>query len=81
MYIEDAVYVPPAPHLLDDLLSNLIDFITSPPPNMPELVLCAVAHYQFESIHPFEDGNGRIGRLLILLILAKRGTLSKPLLF
>ena len=79
--IQDAVYVPPAEHLLDDLLSNLIKFISSPPPNMPVLVLCAVAHYQFESIHPFGYGNGRIGRLLVPLILAKRRTLSKPLLF
>lgn len=79
--IQDAVYVPPADHLLDNLLSNLIQFISSPPPNMPVLVHCAVAHYQFESIHPFRDGNGRIGRLLVPLILAKRHTLSKPLLF
>ena len=79
--IQDAVYVPPAKHLLDDLLSNLVRFISSPPPNMPVLVLCAAAHYQFESIHPFRDGNGRIGRLLVPLILAKRRTLSKPLLF
>lgn len=79
--IQDAVYVPPAEHLLDDLLSNLIGFISSPPPNMPVLVRCAVAHYQFESIHPFRDGNGRIGRLLVPLILAKWRTLSKPLLF
>ena len=79
--IQDAVYVPPAEHLLSDLLLNLIQFISSPPPNMPVLVLCAVAHYQFESIHPFGDGNGRLGRLLVPLILAKRRTLSKPLLF
>ena len=79
--IQDAVYVPPADHLLDNLLSNLIQFISSPPPNMPVLVHCAVAHYQFESIHPFRDGNGRIGRLLVPLILAKQHTLSKPLLF
>lgn len=79
--IQDAVYVPPAEHLLDGLLSNLFKFISNPPPNMPVLVLCAVAHYQFESIHPFRDGNGRIGRLLVPLILAKQRTLSKPLLF
>ena len=79
--IRDAVYVPPAVHLLDDLLSNLIQFISSPPPNMPVLVICAVAHYQFESIHPFGDGNGRIGRLLVPLILARQRTLSRPLLF
>lgn len=79
--IRNAVYVPPAEHFLDDMLSNLIQFVSSPPPNMPVLVLCAVAHYQFESIHPFRDGNGRIGRLLVPLILAERRTLSKPLLF
>ena len=79
--IRDAVYVPPAEHLPDDLLSNLIQFVSSPPPNMPVLVLCAVAHYQFESIHPFGDGNGRIGRLLVPLILANQRTLSRPLLF
>lgn len=79
--IQNAVYVPPAEHLLDDMLANLIQFVSNPPPNMPVLVLCAVAHYQFESIHPFRDGNGRIGRLLVPLILAERRTLSKPLLF
>ena len=78
--IRDAAYVPPAEHLLDGLLSNLVRFILSPPPNMPVLVLCAVAHYQFESIHPFRDGNGRIGRLLVPLILARQRTLSRPLL-
>ena len=45
------------------------------------LVLCAVAHYQFESIRPFRDGDGRIGRLLVPLILVRRRTLSRPLLF
>lgn len=79
--IQDAVYVPPAVHLLDGLLSNLVRFVSEPPPNMPVLVLCAVAHYQFESIHPFRDGNGRIGRLLVPLILAKKRALSRPLLF
>ena len=79
--IRDAVYVPPAEHFLDDLLLNLVEFMLKPPPNMPVLVQCAVAHYQFESIHPFGDGNGRIGRILVPLILAKRRTLSRPLLF
>ena len=48
---------------------------------IPVLVRCALAHYQFESIRPFEDGNGRVGRLLILLILASSGALSRPLLY
>ena len=79
--IENASYVPPAVHRLDDLLENLARFVTDPPRNIPVLVRCALAHYQFESIHPFEDGNGRIGRLLILLILASSGALSMPLLY
>lgn len=79
--IEDASYVPPAVHRLDDLLENLVRFITDPPKNIPVLVRCALTHYQFESIHPFEDGNGRVGRLLILLILASSGALSMPLLY
>ena len=79
--IEDASYVPPAVHRLDDLLENLARFVTDPPRNIPVLVRCALAHYQFESIHPFEDGNGRIGRLLILLILTSSGALSMPLLY
>lgn len=79
--IEDALYVPPAAHLLDGLLADLITFIENPPPEMPVLVICALAHYQFESIHPFEDGNGRVGRLLIPLILASSRTLDRPLLY
>ena len=79
--IENAVYVPPAAHLLDDLLKDLMEFLEEPPKGIPILVQCALAHYQFESIHPFEDGNGRVGRLLILLMLASSGALSKPLLY
>ena len=79
--IKDAKYVPPAPHLLDDLLSDIMQFVTNPPPKMPVLVQCALAHYQFELIHPFVDGNGRVGRLLVPLILADRRALGKPLLY
>ena len=79
--IQDAVYIPPAAHLLDGLLSEMLQFLKRPPANMPVLVLCALVHYQFESIHPFEDGNGRIGRLMIPLILAKKGMLRIPLLY
>lgn len=78
--IEDAIYVPPAVHLLDDLLTDLVRFVNSLPSEMPILVKCALAHYQFEAIHPFGDGNGRVGRLLILLILINSGALSKPIL-
>ena len=79
--IENASYVPPAVHNLDDLLTNLMQFVKGPSQEIPVLVRCALAHYQFESIHPFEDGNGRVGRLLILLILASSGALGRPLLY
>ena len=79
--IRDATYVPPAADLLDNLLSDLVQFIMDKSQDIPILVRCALVHYQFESIHPFGDGNGRIGRLLILLILANRDILSKPLLY
>jgi Fic family protein len=79
--IEDAVYVPPAPEMLDGVLTDFESFIQSPPFGIPVLIQCALIHYQFESIHPFADGNGRIGRLLIPLILAERKLLSRPLLY
>ena len=79
--IENASYVPPAVHLLDGLLENLEKFVAEPPIDMPVLIRCALAHYQFEAIHPFEDGNGRVGRLMIPLILASSGVLGRPLLY
>ena len=79
--IENASYVPPAVHLLDDLLEDLEKFVVEPPVDIPVLVRCALAHYQFEAIHPFEDGNGRVGRLMIPLILASSGVLGRPLLY
>lgn len=79
--IEDAVYVPPAPKYLSNALSLLEDFIKEPPDEIPLLVQCAMIHYQFEAIHPFIDGNGRIGRLLLTLLLCERGALSQPLLY
>lgn len=79
--IEDATYVPPAPEYLNNLLTNLERFIASPPGRISVLVQCAMVHYMFEAIHPFSDGNGRIGRLLILLILAQRKVLDLPLLY
>ncbi|MCE2498439.1 MAG: Fic family protein [Nitrosopumilaceae archaeon] len=79
--IRNELYVPPATHRLDGLLANFEKFIVDPPERMPILIRCAVAHYQFEAIHPFGDGNGRVGRLLIPMILASSGALSKPLLY
>lgn len=78
--IEDSTYVPPAPEEMIACLSEFEDYLLSPP-NLPELIQIALMHYQFEAIHPFEDGNGRIGRLLITLRLIERGKLPVPLLY
>lgn len=75
------VYVPPPPESLARLLQNLEDFCHSEHDDIPVLIQCAMVHYQFEAIHPFGDGNGRIGRLLILLLLCQRGVLTAPLLY
>jgi len=79
--IEDARYVPPPVEFAQDLLADLEQFIQKPPGVIPVLVQCAIVHYQFEAIHPFGDGNGRIGRLIIPLLLAQRKLLNQPLLY
>lgn len=78
--IESASYVPPPVAFLDELMENLFEFIAAPIEYDP-LVACGLAHYQFEAIHPFEDGNGRIGRLLIILLLIKYGLLDNPFIY
>lgn len=79
--IQDATYVPPPPENLEKLLGNFAEFLSNPPNDMPVLVQCAVMHYQFEAVHPFADGNGRIGRLLITLLLCQKKVLPQPLLY
>ena len=79
--IKDATYVPPTPEKVPDLMDNLLDFMNGPSRRFTPLLQCAIVHYQFEAIHPYEDGNGRIGRLLIPLMLADRRLLSAPLLY
>ena len=74
-----ALYVPPPPSELNSLLLSLERFLGETA--LPALVQIALAHYQFEAIHPFLDGNGRVGRLLITLFLVKRGVLPTPLLY
>jgi Fic family protein len=77
---DTAAYVPPLPELIPDLLTDWEQFVNEPV-KLPILVRAALMHYQFETIHPFLDGNGRIGRLLIVLQLIIEGRLSAPLLY
>lgn len=76
---QTADYVPPPPARLSDLLEGFERFLHDT--TLPPLVQIGLAHYQFEAIHPFLDGNGRIGRLLITLFLVKRDILPTPLLY
>ncbi len=76
----DATYVPPPVPEMQRCFSDLERYIHSDPQE-PALIQCALVHYQFEAIHPFIDGNGRIGRLLITLMLLERELLSQPLLY
>jgi len=75
------VYTPPPPEKLSVLLDSLQTFIQTTHDEIPVLVQCAMIHYQFEAIHPFLDGNGRIGRLILPLILYEKGLLPRPLLY
>ena len=79
--ITNASYVPPIPEKVPELMANLIDFMDNPSHRFIPLFQCAIVHYQFEAIHPYEDGNGRIGRLLLPLMLANKKLLDVPLLY
>jgi Fic family protein len=76
----DARFVPPQHTALDGLLRDFEEFLNAPG-ELPVVVQLALAHYQFEAIQPFMDGNGRVGRLLITLMLCARGVLPQPLLY
>jgi Fic family protein len=78
--LEHASFVPPPPHEMLEALGNLERFLHQPGP-LPPLVHAGVAHAQFETIHPFLDGNGRVGRLLITFLLVHRGVIGRPLLY
>ena len=78
--IETATFVPPPPDEISGLLTDLERFVHEEP-KLPPLVQAALVHYQFETIHPFLDGNGRLGRLLIVFFLVVRDRLPEPLLY
>ena len=77
----NAMFVPPHWEEVPDLMGDLEQFIHNDHMNVPHLVRIAIAHYQFETVHPFLDGNGRLGRLMIALYLANFGLLEKPSLY
>ena len=77
----NAFYVPPPAHLVPECMGALERFLHNQPERTPILLKAALAHVQFESIHPFLDGNGRVGRLLITLLLVNSGTLQFPMLY
>ena len=79
--LNDAVFVPPIHEEVPELIADLFNFLHNADFRTPHLVRVAIAHYQFETIHPFLDGNGRMGRLLITLYLVNSGVLERPLLY
>lgn len=79
--INDATFIPPIHSDVNEYMGDLETFAHSSEPFFPDLLKIALIHYQFETIHPFLDGNGRVGRLMITLYLVEKGILKKPTLY
>ena len=79
--MEEATYVPPSPLILQELLEQFVEFANKLDESLDPIVQAALIHAQFELIHPFDDGNGRIGRILIPLFLVRRGSIVSPSLY
>lgn len=79
--IDDATFVPPIHQTVQEFMSDIESFLHNEEVHFPELMKIGLAHYQFETIHPFLDGNGRVGRLMIPLYLVSKGLLKRPILY